>query len=60
MTPERITAIRTAAGLNKSQLARQLGVAYATVKKWEQGKQMPHPVFREKLAQIEKHGANHA
>lgn len=32
---------REKAGLNKSQLARRIGVSYRTVLSWEQGKKRP-------------------
>jgi DNA-binding transcriptional regulator YiaG len=40
--------------VSQEQLARQLGVSWSTISRWENGKGKPSPLAREKLAALLK------
>ncbi len=50
--PVAVRRIRSALGLSQEQLARRLGVSFATVNRWERGHAEPSPRSREVLAQL--------
>jgi len=41
LSPERLTAIRTSLDLSQEQMARLLGVSFASVNRWEGGHSSP-------------------
>ena len=48
MTPTRIKQIRAKYKLTQEKFAQKLGVAHLTLVRWETGRNVPLPVFREK------------
>jgi predicted ATPase/DNA-binding CsgD family transcriptional regulator len=50
--PVAVRRIRSALGLSQEQLARRLGVSFATVNRWERGHAEPSPRSREVLARL--------
>ena len=50
---ERIQRLRTRLGLSQEQLARQLGVSFATVNRWESGRTQMSARARQSLADFE-------
>jgi len=54
MTATEIKALRTTLGLTQEKLAQKLGVALATVNRWERGLNHPHPVWVEKLQGLKR------
>jgi predicted ATPase/DNA-binding CsgD family transcriptional regulator/DNA-binding XRE family transcriptional regulator len=49
----RLRALRSTRGLSQEQLARDLGVSFATVNRWEGGKTAPSARARRELARLE-------
>lgn len=49
---ERIKRYRVSMGLSQEQLARQIGVSWATVQRWESGKTLPSPLAMVRLDEI--------
>ena len=47
-----IRAIRKVLGLTQEQLARELGVSWASVTNWERGRNKPSPLAAYRLEQI--------
>ena len=41
MSPEEVKKLRGSLGMTQEQLARELGVSFATVNRWENGKRNP-------------------
>ncbi len=41
MSPEEVKKLREGLGLTQEQLAHELGVSFATVNRWENGKRSP-------------------
>lgn len=58
MTPDRIRQIRAKYGLTQEKFAQKLGVAHLTIYRWENGRNTPMPVLREKLEEIENEYVN--
>ena len=54
MDAAEIKALREALGLSQEQLARDLGVSFTTISRWEQGHTKPSPLAIERLEQIRK------
>ena len=48
--------LRQTRGWSQEDLARELGVSFATVNRWENGKTKPSRLAYEKINQIEKMG----
>lgn len=42
--------MRMSAGLTQEELAKRLGVALATINRWEQGQNIPHAKYIKSLA----------
>jgi DNA-binding XRE family transcriptional regulator len=51
-SPQGLKRRRTAEGLSRRELGKRLGVAYATVVTWEQGRNLPLPAVLSALARI--------
>ncbi len=51
--PERLLALRAALGLSQEQLARRLGVSFATVNRWERARTVPGTAALEGIAVLE-------
>ena len=49
----RLRLLRTRLGLSQEQLARQLGVSFATVNRWESGRSRPSARARPAIAELE-------
>ncbi len=49
----RLRLLRTRLGLSQEQLARRLGVSFATVNRWESGRSRPSPRARLAIAELE-------
>ena len=49
----RLRRLRSSLGLSQEQLARQLGVSFATVNRWESGRTQPSAKAQSALAQLE-------
>lgn len=47
-----VKGLRTQMQLTQEDLARELGVSFATVNSWENGKHMPHPFLARQLIQM--------
>mgnify|MGYP001578081057 CR=1 FL=1 len=54
MTPERIKQIRAKYKLTQEKMARLINVAHLTYVRWETGRNVPLPVFRDKLKELEQ------
>lgn len=54
MTGAEIKEIRQALGLTQEQLARELGVSFTTVSRWEQNHTQPSPLALEKLQMMRR------
>ena len=54
MTPARIKQLRAKYKLTQEKFAQKVGAAYQTVVRWEAGKNVPLPVFRGKLEELEQ------
>lgn len=54
MTGSEIREIRQALGLTQEQLARELGVSFTTVSRWEQNHTQPSPLALEKLQMMKR------
>lgn len=52
--PQLVKNIRTTKELTQVKLARKLGVTFATVNSWENGKRLPQPFLLKQLIAIEK------
>jgi predicted ATPase/DNA-binding CsgD family transcriptional regulator/DNA-binding XRE family transcriptional regulator/Tfp pilus assembly protein PilF len=53
----RLRALRTSLGLSQEQLARRLGVSFASVNRWESGRTRLSAMAAVKLAELEAHAA---
>jgi len=49
-----VKELREKLGLTQLQLAVKVGVAIATISRWEQGKRRPSPMAMAKLRRLEK------
>lgn len=49
MTPEDVRRIRSVFGWSQERLARELGVSFSTVNRWERGKTTPSPLAERHL-----------
>ena len=49
-----VKAIREALGLKQEKFAQRIGVSFATVNRWENGKAKPSPLAKEKLSRLAK------
>ena len=56
----RLRLLRTRLGWSQEQLARQLGVSFATVNRWESGRSRPSPRARLAIAELEAKGTSGA
>jgi non-specific serine/threonine protein kinase len=56
----RLRRLRSSLGLSQEQLARQLGVSFATVNRWESGRTQPSARAQSALAQLETRIADRA
>ena len=54
MDKEEIRRLRHLAGLTQEKLAQELGVAHATVQRWERGKSKPTQLAQKALRQFFK------
>ena len=55
MNAQDIKKIRLLLGLSQERLARELGVSFCTVNRWEKGRTTPSPMAVEKLKGL-RHG----
>lgn len=53
-TARLVRKIRRRTGLTQEKFGRVVGVTWLTIHRWEKGKFKPHPVFLEKLKEIDK------
>lgn len=53
MTPERIKKIRLSLGWSQERLARELGVSFSTVNRWERGRTSPSPMAIKGIAKLD-------
>jgi CheY-like chemotaxis protein len=51
-TPELVEAIRARAGVSQEELARRLGVSFASVNAWERGRSEPRATHRAQLDEL--------
>jgi len=56
MGPERIKRIRTLLGWSQERLARELGVSFSTVNRWERGRTRPSPMASAGLERLSVSG----
>ncbi len=54
MTPEDIKRLRQTAGLSQEEFARELGISFATVNRWENNRAAPSRLARKSLDQFRK------
>jgi len=54
MDPERIKKIRISLGWSQERLARELGVSFSTVNRWEKGRTAPSPLAVKEIERLEK------
>ncbi len=54
MTAAEIKKIRLMLGMSQERLARELGVSFCTVNRWERGKTAPSPMAVEKLGEFKQ------
>ncbi len=54
MTPEDIKRLRQTAGLSQEEFARELGISFATVNRWENKRAAPSRMARKMLDQFKK------
>ena len=54
MTPKEIRDIRERLGLTQEGFAREIGVSFATVNRWERGHMAPNGLSLKALQQMEK------
>ncbi|MBI5344714.1 MAG: PilZ domain-containing protein [Deltaproteobacteria bacterium] len=52
MLPEKIKRLRTALGWSQERLAREVGVSFCTVNRWERGKSKPSPMAENVLKRM--------
>jgi transcriptional regulator with XRE-family HTH domain len=52
--PALVKKIRQKKGLTQEQLARDLGVTFASVNSWENGRRTPQPFLLRRLLEIEE------
>jgi DNA-binding transcriptional regulator YiaG len=50
--PEQVKAVRTALNLSQEELAHALGVSFATVNRWENGKTNPSKLAQRQFEQF--------
>jgi len=53
MEPERIKKIRLSLGWSQERLARELGVSFSTVNRWERGRTTPSPLAAKSLEKLD-------
>ena len=53
MDPERIKKIRLSLGWSQERLARELGVSFSTVNRWERGRTSPSPLAEKSLEKLD-------
>ncbi len=56
MDPKKIKELRQKFGWSQERLARELGMSFCTVNRWEQGKAHPSPMAMRGLRRLEEHG----
>jgi non-specific serine/threonine protein kinase len=56
--PGRLRALRIVLGVSQEQLARQLGVSFATVNRWEGGRTVPGARALERISELEQAAAS--
>ncbi len=56
MDPKKIKELRQRFGWSQERLARELGMSFCTVNRWEQGKAHPSPMALRGLRRLEEHG----
>lgn len=54
MTPDEIRRLRHNAGLTQERFARELGISFATVNRWENGRSAPSQLAQQRLRQFRK------
>jgi putative transcriptional regulator len=54
MTPEEIKHLRQVAGLSQEGFARELGISFATVNRWENNRAVPSRLAQRILEQFKK------
>lgn len=52
--PSLVKKLRGAKGLTQEQFARELGITFATVNSWENGKREPQPYLLNRLLEIDQ------
>lgn len=52
MIPQKIEELRSRLGLTQEALARRLGISFATVNRWANGRSKPSPLALKKLKAI--------
>lgn len=50
--PERVRGVRRQLGLSQEELAQALGVSFATVNRWENGKTLPSKLAQRQFEQL--------
>jgi len=54
MTSEEIKHLRALAGLSQEEFARELGISFATVNRWENSRSVPSRLAQRTLDQFKK------
>jgi len=58
MNPEKIKKIRLSLGWSQERMARELGVSFSTVNRWERGRTSPSPLAAKSLEAMDKINTN--
>ncbi len=53
MNPDRIKKIRLSLGWSQERMARELGVSFSTVNRWERGRTSPSPLAAKSLEKLD-------
>jgi len=53
MTGKEIRTLRLSFGEAQEKFARRIGVCWTTIQRWERDGSTPHPVFIEKLKELQ-------
>lgn len=53
MGPDRIKRIRLSRGWSQERMARELGVSFTTVNRWERGRTSPSPMASKSIEKLD-------
>lgn len=52
---ENIKELRESLGMTQEQFAREIGVSFSTVSRWETGRGKPSPLARRRIEELRRH-----